>query len=319
MQTITFMLNLKDIELAHERIQPYVHRTPILTNTSFNELTGANLFFKCENFQKAGSFKIRGAANAVVLLTESEFKRGVVTTSSGNHGAALSMAVTRRGGTTKVVMPHNTPKIKVDNVKRNGGEVIWCEPDQKSREAVLKKLVDKTGATVVHPYNDERIMAGQGTCVKEMLEAIPTLDAIISPVSGGGLISGTLVAAKSMKKSIKVYGAEPEEADDACQSLKQGKIIPNITTNTICDGLRAEIGSKTFPVIQKFIDGIIPISEKEVVDSLKMIWERMKIIVEPSCSVSLALVLKNKALFKDQKVGLILSGGNVDLNHLPWN
>lgn len=313
------MLNLKDIESAHDRIRPFIHETPILTNTSLNKLAGTQLFFKCENFQKAGSFKIRGATNAVARLTESEFKRGVVTTSSGNHGAALSMAVTRRGGSATIVMPHNTPKIKVKNVQRNGGEVVWCEPNQKSREKVLKKLVAATGATVVHPYNDERVMAGQGTCAKEMLETIPTLDCIVSPVSGGGLVSGTLIAAKSMKKSIRVYGAEPEEADDAYQSLKQGKIIPNTSTNTICDGLRAEIGRKTFPVIQKFIDGIIPVSEKEVVESLQMIWERMKIIVEPSCSVSLALVLKNKALFKGQKVGLILSGGNVDLNHLPWN
>ena len=312
------MLTLKDIELAHERIRPFIHRTPILTNSSLNKLAGAELFFKCENFQKAGSFKIRGATNTVELLSDSELKRGIATTSSGNHGAALSMAVSRRGGSTKVVMPHNTPKIKVENVKRNGGEVVWCEPDQKFRESVLKDVVEETAATVVHPYNDERIMAGQGTCAKEILEDVPTIDCIVSPVSGGGLLSGSLVAAKNMKNSVKVFGAEPEEADDAYQSLKQGKIVPNKTINTICDGLRAEIGSKTFPVIQNLVDEIIPVSEKDIIESLQMIWERMKIIVEPSCSISLALILKNKKMFKNKNVGLIMSGGNVDLNKLPW-
>ena len=312
------MLTLKDIELAHDRIRPFIHRTPILTNSSLNKLAGAELFFKCENFQKAGSFKIRGATNTVELLSDSELKRGIATTSSGNHGAALSMAVSRRGGSTKVVMPHNTPKIKVENVKRNGGEVVWCEPDQKFRESVLNDVVEETAATVVHPYNDERIMAGQGTCAKEILEDVPTIDCIVSPVSGGGLLSGSLVAAKNMKNSVKVFGAEPEEADDAYQSLKQGKIVPNKTINTICDGLRAEIGSKTFPVIQNLVDEIIPVSEKDIIESLQMIWERMKIIVEPSCSISLALILKNKKMFKNKNVGLIMSGGNVDLNKLPW-
>jgi|TARA_B100000401_G_scaffold9521_1_gene6201 threonine dehydratase len=312
------MVTLKDIESAHERIRPFIHRTPVLTNSSIDNLIGAKLFFKCENFQKAGSFKIRGASNAVELLSDEEFKRGVATTSSGNHGAALSMAVTRRGGKTKVVMPHNTPKIKVNNVERNGGEVVWCEPDQKYRESVLKDVVDETGATVVHPYNDERIMAGQGTCAKELLEDVPDLDSIVSPVSGGGLLSGSLLAAKNMKSSITVYGAEPEEADDAYQSLKLGRIVPNKTINTICDGLRAQIGSKTFPVIQNLVDDIIPIAEEDIINSLRMIWERLKIIVEPSCSIALALIINNKQLFEGHNVGLIMSGGNLDLDNLPW-
>ena len=312
------MVTLKDIESAHERIRPFIHRTPVLTNSSIDNLIGAKLFFKCENFQKAGSFKIRGASNAVELLSDEEFNRGVATTSSGNHGAALSMAVTRRGGKTKVVMPHNTPKIKVNNVERNGGEVVWCEPDQKYRESVLKDVVDETGATVVHPYNDERIMAGQGTCAKELLEDVPDLDSIVSPVSGGGLLSGSLLAAKNMKSSITVYGAEPEEADDAYQSLKLGRIVPNKTINTICDGLRAQIGSKTFPVIQNLVDDIIPIAEEDIINALRMIWERLKIIVEPSCSIALALIIKNKQLFKGRNVGLIMSGGNLDLDNLPW-
>ena len=312
------MVTLKDIQSAHARISPFIHRTPILTNTSLDELTGAKLFFKCENFQKAGSFKIRGATNAVELLSNDDFNRGVATTSSGNHGAALSMAVSRRGGTTKVVMPHNTPKIKVNNVERNGGEVVWCEPDQKFRESVLKDVVDETGATIVHPYNDERIMAGQGTCAKELLEDVENLHSIVSPVSGGGLLSGSLLAAKNMDSAIRVYGAEPEEADDAYRSLKLGKIVPNKTINTICDGLRAQIGTKTFPVIQSLVDDIIPVSEEDIINALRMIWERLKIIVEPSCSIALAMVINNKDLFKDQNVGLIMSGGNIDLKKLPW-
>jgi len=312
------MVSLKDIESAHERIRPFIHRTPVLTNASLNKETAANLYFKCENFQKAGSFKIRGATNAVEMLSDKDFNKGVATTSSGNHGAALSMAVSRRGGSTKVVMPYNTPKIKVNNVLRNGGEVVWCDPDQKYRESVLKDVVKENGSTVVHPYNDERIMAGQGTCVKELLEDVPNIDVIVSPVSGGGLLSGSLIAAKAMNSHIKVFGAEPKEADDAYRSLKKGTIVSNKTIDTICDGLRAQIGTKTFPVIQDLVDEIITIEENEVIDSLRMIWERLKIIVEPSCSIALALVLKKKHLFKGQNVGLIMSGGNVDLNKLPW-
>ena len=312
------MLTLKDIASAHDRIRPYIHRTPVLTNNSLNEFTGANLFFKCENFQKAGSFKIRGATNTVELLTQDEMDKGVATTSSGNHGAALSMAVTRREGKTKVVMPHNTPKIKVDNVERNGGEVVWCEPDQSSREQVLADLVNESGATVVHPYNDERIIAGQGTCAKELLEDHPEIQIIVSPVSGGGLLSGTLLSAKEMNEQVSVYGAEPAEADDAYRSLQNGEIVPNDTINTICDGLRAQIGTITFPIIQKYVDEIITLSEEEILDSMKMIWERLKIIVEPSCSISLAAIIKNKNKFSGKNVGLIMSGGNVDLNQISW-
>ena len=312
------MVTLKDIEAAHERIRPHIHRTPVFTNNSLNELSGAELYFKCDNFQKAGSFKIRGATNTVEQLTIEELSRGVATTSSGNHGAALSMAVTRRGGKTKVVMPNNTPEIKVNNVKRNGGEVVWCEPEQESRERVLKELIEETGAVVVHPYNDERIMAGQGTCAKELLEDHPELDVIVSPVSGGGLLSGTLLSSKALNTDIQVFGAEPAEADDAYRSLKLGKIVPNETINTICDGLRAQIGGLTFPVISDLVDDIITVTEEEIIDSMRMIWERLKMIVEPSSSITLGAVLKNKDKFNGKKVGLIISGGNVDLDHLPW-
>jgi threonine dehydratase len=228
------------------------------------------------------------------------------------------MAVARRGGKTKVVMPNNTSKIKVDNVKRNGGEVVWCKPDQSSREEVLTKLVEETGAIVVHPYNDERIVAGQGTCTKELIEDYPDLDVIISPVSGGGLLSGTLLAAKGLNPKIMVYGAEPSEADDAYRSLQKGEIVENNTIDTICDGLRAQIGTVTFPIIQRHVDDIMTVTESEIIEAMKMVWERMKIIAEPSSVITLGALLKNKNMFSGKKVGLILSGGNVDLEHLPW-
>ena len=312
------MVTLKEIELAHKRIRHLIHRTPILTNKSLNELSGAKLYFKCENFQKVGAFKIRGATNTVEQLSQTEIEKGVATTSSGNHGAALSMAVTRRGGKTKVVMPNNTPKIKVNNVERNGGIVVWCEPEQSSRESVLADLVEQTGAIVVHPYNDERIVAGQGTCAKELMEDEPNLDMIICPVSGGGLLSGTLLAAKGMKPEIMVYGAEPSEADDAYRSLKSGKIETNKSIDTICDGLRAQLGTVPFPIIQEFVDGIITVTEEEIISAMRMIWERMKIIVEPSSAITLGGLLKKPAIFKGKRVGLIISGGNVDLEKLPW-
>jgi threonine dehydratase len=312
------MVTLKEIELAHDRIRSFIHRTPILTNKSLNELSGASLYFKCENFQKVGAFKIRGATNTVEQLSQAEIEKGVATTSSGNHGAALSMAVTRRGGKTKVVMPNNTPKIKVNNVERNGGEVVWCEPEQSSRESVLADLVEQTGAIVVHPYNDERIVAGQGTCAKELMEDEPKLDMIGCPISGGGLLGGTLLSAKGINSDILVFGAEPSEADDAYRSIEKGKIVANVTIDTICDGLRAQIGTITFPIIQKHVDGIIRVTEEEIIEAMKMIWERMKIIVEPSSAITLGALLKNKDMLSNKRVGLILSGGNVDLNQLPW-
>ena len=312
------MVTLKEIELAHKRIRHLIHRTPILTNKSLNELSGAKLYFKCENFQKVGAFKIRGATNTVEQISQTEIEKGVATTSSGNHGAALSMAVTRRGGKTKVVMPNNTPKIKVNNVERNGGIVVWCEPEQSSRESVLADLVEQTGAIVVHPYNDERIVAGQGTCAKELMEDEPNLDMIVCPVSGGGLLGGTLLAAKGINSKIIVYGAEPSEADDAYRSLKSGKIETNKSIDTICDGLRAQLGTVPFPIIQEFVDGIITVTEEEIISAMRMIWERMKIIVEPSSAITLGGLLKKPAIFKGKRVGLIISGGNVDLEKLPW-
>ena len=312
------MITFKEIQEAHDRISPFIHRTDILTSKGLNDFSGAKLYFKCENFQRSGSFKIRGATNTVLQLTKEELDRGVITASSGNHGAALSMAVSRLGSTTKVVMPNNTPKAKVLNVERNGGEIIWCNPNQSSRERVLKTQKEKSGSVLVHPYNDKRIVAGQGTVAKEFLEDLPELDMIVSPVSGGGLLAGTLFSVNHINPKIKVYGSEPEEADDAYRSVKSGKILSNKTTNTICDGLRAQIGTITFPIIKDKVERIITVSEKDIIAATRMIWERLKIIVEPSCAITLSIVLNNKDLFIDKKVGLILSGGNVDLNQLLW-
>ena len=312
------MPDLEEIREASNRISPFIHNTPVLTNSSLNKLTDSELYFKCENFQRTGSFKIRGATNTVLQLTSQELDRGVVTASSGNHGAALSMAVSRLGAKSKVVMPKNTPKVKVDNVKRNGGEIIWCESNQASRDKVLNNILQQTASTLVHPYNDIRIIEGQGTAALELLEEYSEMDAIVSPVSGGGLLSGTLCSAKGLNEKIMVYGAEPVEADDAYRSLVNGTIQINKTTNTICDGLRAQIGTITFPIIQDKVEGILTVNEEEIIHSMRLIWETMKIVVEPSCSITLAAVIKNKNLFKRKKVGLILSGGNVDLSNLPW-
>ena len=314
------MIELQEIIQSHQRIKRFIHRTSILTNSWLNELVGAELYCKCENFQKTGAFKIRGATNAVEQLSKNELDNGVATASSGNHGAALAMAVTRRGGKITVVMPDNSSSKKVDNVKRNGGNIIWCEPRQESREEILNNFVEETGSIIIHPYNDERIIAGQGTAALEFLEDEPNLEVIITPLSGGGLLGGTLCAVKNIKSEIQVFGAEPEEADDAYRSLKAGKRLTNKSTNTICDGLRAQIGALNFPIIQKLADGIITLSENEIIESMKMIWERMKIIIEPSCATPVAAVLSSE--FKEfkgiEKVGIILTGGNIDLSKIPF-
>jgi len=312
------MPDLAEIREANNRISPFIHNTPVLTNSTLDKLTGSELFFKCENFQRSGSFKIRGATNRVLQLSRQQLERGIVTASSGNHGAALSMAASMMGVSPKVVMPKNTPLVKVNNVRRNGGNIIWCEPNQTSRDTILKDILEETDSVLVHPYNDMHIIAGQGTVTIELLEECKDLDIIVSPVSGGGLLSGILCSAKKINEKIKVYGAEPIEADDAYRSILKGEIQANDTTNTICDGLRAQIGTITFPILKDSIDGILTIKEEEIIYSMRLIWETMKIIVEPSCAITLAAVIKNNHTFKGMKVGLILSGGNVDLDNLPW-
>ena len=313
------MVNFNNIESAHHRISNFIHNTPILTCENINTETKTSIFFKCDNFQKTGSFKIRGATNTILQLSKKQLTNGVITTSSGNHGAAVSSAASKLGASIKVIMPDNSPKFKVDNVQRYGGEIIFCEPNIKARENTLKKMVQETAATIVHPYNDEKIIAGQGTAAKELLESIPDLDVIIAPVSGGGLLAGTLLAAKNINPNIKIYGAEPKNADDAYQSIKNKKIVFNKTTDTIADGLRAQVGTITFPIIQKYVDGIILVSEEMIIQSMRMIWQRLKIIIEPSCSIVLAALLIKNEQFYNKRIGLILTGGNVDLDTLPWN
>ena len=313
------MVNFNHIESAHHRISNFIHNTPILTCENINTETKTSIFFKCDNFQKTGSFKIRGATNTILQLSKKQLTNGVITTSSGNHGAAVSSAASKLGASIKVIMPDNSPKFKVDNVQRYGGEIIFCEPNIKARENTLKKMVQETASTIVHPYNDEKIIAGQGTAAKELLESIPDLDVIIAPVSGGGLLAGTLLAAKNINPNIKIYGAEPKNADDAYRSIKNKKIVFNKTTDTIADGLRAQVGTITFPIIQKYVDGIILVSEEMIIQSMRMIWQRLKIIIEPSCSIVLAALLIKNEQFYNKRIGLILTGGNVDLDTLPWN
>ena len=312
------MVTYNDIEKAHQRISDHIHNTPILTSDSLDNELGSNLFFKCENFQKTGSFKIRGATNSILQLNDTEIKNGIITTSSGNHGAAVAFIADKIGTSSKIIMPNNTPKNKIENVQRYGGEIFYCESNIKSREDTLEKMIQKSGGSIIHPYNDEKIIAGQGTAAKELIEKVPDLDAIICPVSGGGLLSGTLLAAKNLKPGIKVFGAEPENADDTYRSILNNKIMSNETTDTIADGLRAQVGTVTFPIIKENVDKILLVSEKMIISSMYMIWQRLKIIIEPSCSIVLAALMLNSNKFLNKKVGLILTGGNYDLKQIPW-
>ena len=312
------MVTYNDIEKAHQRILDHIHNTPILTSESLDNELGSNLFFKCENFQKTGSFKIRGATNSILQLNDTEIKNGIITTSSGNHGAAVAFIANKIGVSSKIIMPNNTPRNKIENVQRYGGEIFYCEPNIKSREDTLEKMVQKSGGSIIHPYNDEKIIAGQGTAAKELIEKVPNLDAIICPVSGGGLLSGTLLAAKNLKPGIKVFGAEPENADDTYRSILNNKIMSNKTTDTIADGLRAQVGTVTFPIIKENVDKILLVSEEMIISSMYMIWQRLKIIIEPSCSIVLAALMLNSNRFLNKKVGLILTGGNYDLKQIPW-
>ena len=312
------MVTYNDIEKAHQRISDHIHNTTILTSDSLNNELGSNLFFKCENFQKTGSFKIRGATNSILQINDKEIKNGIITTSSGNHGAAVAFIANKIGASSKIIMPNNTPKNKIENVERYGGEIFYCEPNIKSREYTLEKMVQKSGGSIIHPYNDEKIIAGQGTAAKELIEKVPDLDAIICPVSGGGLLSGTLFAAKNLKPDIKVFGAEPENADDTYRSILKNKIMSNKTTDTIADGLRAQVGTITFPIIKENVHKILLVSEEMIITSMYMIWQRLKIIVEPSCSIVLAALMINSKRFLNKKVGLILTGGNYDLKQIPW-
>jgi threonine dehydratase len=315
----THTLTFADIEKAHTRIQPYIHRTPILTSSILNERTGAELFFKCENFQKVGAFKARGAFNTVFSLSDEEARRGIVTHSSGNHAAAIALAARTRGVPAHIVMPENSPEIKKSAVKSYNANIIFCGPTQADREMAANEVITRTGGVFVHPYDDVRVMAGQGTCAKETLEDAPNLDFILAPVSGGGLLAGTALAATTMSATIRVIGCEPEEADDAFRSLRDGVRYPAVTPpTTICDGLRTGLGELTYPIIRERVAAIHTVSEAAIVSAMRMVWEILKIIIEPSCAVPLAVVLEGKIDVRGKRVGLILTGGNVDLAKLPW-
>ncbi len=307
-----------DIEDAYLRIENYIHFTPVLSSSAINKIAGCHIAFKCENFQKVGAFKYRGACNAVFSLSDDVASKGVGTHSSGNHAAALALAAQNRGINAYIVMPENAPEIKKKAVKGYGGNITFCTPTLQAREDTLSEVLLKTGATMVHPYNQKAIIAGQGTCALEFLQQQNDLDVIITPVGGGGLLSGTSIAAKYLNPEIEVIGAEPEGADDAYRSFQNQALIPVCTTNTIADGLLTSLGELTFKVIMKNVDDIYTASDKEIIEAMRLIWERMKIIVEPSSAVALAIILKNKELFKNKKVGVILSGGNVDLEKLPF-
>ena len=309
---------INDIHQAAERIKPYAHRTPVLTNESLNGQVGAQVFLKCENLQKVGAFKFRGACNAVFSLTDEEAAKGVCTHSSGNHAAALALAARMRGIPAYIVMPSNAPQVKKDAVAGYGGIITFCEPTLEARESTLERIRLNTGASVVHPYNDERVIAGQGTAALELLEDVPDLDVIIAPVGGGGLLSGTSITATEIKKGIRVIAGEPEMADDAFRSIQAGEIIPSINPKTIADGLLTSLGSLTFPIIQKNVEQIVTVSEVGIIASMKFVWERAKIIIEPSSAVAIGVLWEKKIDLRELKVGIIISGGNVDLKKLPW-
>lgn len=307
-----------DLLDCHERIKPYIHDTPVLSSRLINELIGAEVFFKCENFQRAGAYKMRGATNAILLLSPEERGRGVVTHSSGNFAQAVSLAAKSLGVQAHIVMPITAPEVKKIGVKQYGGIIYECEPTIAARQATADKIAAKTGAAFLHPSNDMNVIIGQGTAAMELLEKQPGLDAIFCPVGGGGLIAGSALAAQHFGKRCLVYGGEPFEADDAYRSLQSGKIEGNETVNTIADGLRTTLGDKNFPIIKEQVQAIIRVTEEEIIAAMRLVWERMKIIIEPSSAVPLAALIRNKKDFQGKQVGIIISGGNVDLNNLPF-
>ncbi|MFT0858588.1 beta-hydroxyaspartate dehydratase BhcB [Ancylobacter sp. G4_0304] len=314
-----YIPTLEDMIAARARIEPYVHRTPVLTSRMLNELTGAELFFKCENLQKAGAFKARGASNAVFGLTDAQAAKGVATHSSGNHGTCLSYAAGRRGIPCTVVMPHTAPQAKKDAVRGYGGRVVESEPSTSSREAVFAEVVAQTGAEFVHPYNDPRVIAGQATCSAELIEQVEGLDAVIAPIGGGGMVSGTCLTLSNLAPSIKIYAAEPLNADDAARSFRAGHIIADDAPETVADGLKVPLKELTWHFVQNHVTDILTATEDEIVEAMKLIWKRMKIVMEPSSAVPLATIIKNPDIFAGQRVGVIITGGNVDLDKLPWN
>ncbi|HEX4631436.1 MAG TPA: pyridoxal-phosphate dependent enzyme [Chthoniobacterales bacterium] len=312
------MLDLDSIKSAHERIRPHIHRTPVLTSARLDAASGASLFFKCENFQKVGAFKARGATNAVFALDEETAKRGVATHSSGNHAAALARAAKLRGIAAHIVMPSNSSKVKVRAVEGYGGRIVFCEPNQRSREEACARILAETGATLIHPFENENVMAGQGTIAIELLEDVPDLDIVLCPVGGGGVLSGTAVAVKSLRPSIKVIATEPAGADDAAQSFHEHRRVTQEQKNTIADGLRTDLGAPNFAVIQRYVDDVVTVTDESIIEAMRIIWETIKVVVESSGAVGYAAILEGKVDCQGKRVGIILTGGNVDLDALPW-
>ena len=307
------MVGIQDVYDAHERIRDYVLWTPVMTSSTIDTLTDCQVFFKCENFQRVGAFKFRGAFNTVSQLTEKERKRGVIAHSSGNHAQALALAASLSGVKATIVMPKNSPQVKVNATRGYGAEIVFCENTTESRVQVANELIEKHDYVLIHPYNDERIIAGAGTAAMELIEEVEELDYVFAPVGGGGLLSGTSISTKGLCPESVVIAVEPANADDAYRSFRDGKIYPSVNPNTIADGLRTQLGELTFRVIQEFVDSIITVSEEEIVDAMRLLWERMKLVVEPSGAVSLAGLLKMKDELNDKRVGVIISGGNIDL------
>ncbi|MFL2807688.1 MAG: beta-hydroxyaspartate dehydratase BhcB [bacterium] len=313
-----YIPTFNDVETAQERIKPYIHKTPVLSSIYLNKISGAELYFKCENFQKAGAFKARGASNAVFGLSNEVALKGVVTHSSGNHGLSLAYAAGRKGIPVTVVMPHTAPEPKKDAVRDYGGTIVECEPSSTSREETSARVVAESGADFVHPYNDPRVISGQATCSLELLEQTGGLDAVIAPIGGGGMISGSCLAMSNVAPEIKIFAAEPKNADDAYRSFKAGYIIADDAPVTVADGLKVPLKDLTWHFVSKHVEDILIATEQEIIDAMKLIWQRMKIVIEPSSAVPLATILKNKNIFSGKRVGVIITGGNVDLDKLPW-
>ncbi len=307
-----------DVTAAHERIAPWIHRTPVLTSETFDQLSGARLFFKCENFQKAGAFKARGATNAVFGLPRERLGAGVATHSSGNHALSLSYAAGRRGIPCHVVMPHTAPQAKKDAVRGYGGRITECEPSTSAREAAFAELQARTGADFVHPYNDPRVIAGQATCSRELLAQTEGLDAVIAPIGGGGMLSGCCLTLSATAPKVEIFGAEPLQADDAARSLHAGRLIADDAPQTVADGLKVPMKSLTWHFVREHVSDILTVDEQAIIDAMKLVWQRMKIVIEPSCAVPVAAILANPTVFAGRRVGVIITGGNVDLDRLPW-
>ena len=318
MSTALPPVSIEDIRRAAALIGPHAHRTPVIASATMNELTGASIFFKCENFQRVGAFKFRGAANAVFSLDDAAARRGVATHSSGNHAQALALAARLRGIDACIVMPKDAPRVKVDAVRGYGARIVFSGNAPGDREHALEDVVKETGAEFVHPSDDLRVIAGQGTCALEIMEEIPDLDIVIAPVGGGGLLSGTAVAVHGISPTTRVVGAEPAAADDAFRSFTTGTLFPSGNPKTIADGLRTSLGPNTFPLVRAYVSAIVTTSEESIVRAMRLVWERMKVVIEPSAAVPLAAIMEGKLDVRGQRVGIVLSGGNVDLDALPW-